>query len=175
MNFENIQYLKDGNPRQKLAFKELQDLKIMDLLSLYNPILTGTVPIGIDIESSDLDIICECKSHEDFALDLLQNFGDAKNFTIKNKIHQGLKATIVNFEGKHFEIEIFGQSIPPSEQQAYRHMIIEHKILEEKGKAFKQEIRKLKEAGIKTEPAFAQLLGLEGNPYKALIKYGKEI
>ncbi len=171
MNFLNLEYLKTGNSRQLLAYHEIRELKIMELLSFYNPILTGTIPIDIDIESSDLDIICECKYHEDFARDLLQNFGAEKNFKLKNKYHQGLKATIVNFSGLYFEIEIFGQSIPPIEQQSYRHMIMEYKILQNKGEAFKNKIRALKKEGIKTEPAFAKLLGLEGNPYKALMKY----
>jgi hypothetical protein len=49
-------------------------------------------------------------------------------------------------------------------------MIIEHRVLIEKGEKFRQEIIKLKRQGLKTEPAFAKLLGLDGNPYEALLK-----
>ncbi len=49
-------------------------------------------------------------------------------------------------------------------------MITEHAILKEKGKNFKQEIIKLKASGLKTEPAFAKLLGIEGDPYEELLK-----
>jgi hypothetical protein len=54
-------------------------------------------------------------------------------------------------------------------------MIIESRILKEKGIDFKEKIIKLKSSGIKTEPAFAKLLGLNGNPYVELLKlYSKE-
>ena len=49
-------------------------------------------------------------------------------------------------------------------------MIIEHKILAAHDNDFKTEIIKLKQAGLKTEPAFARLLGLDGDPYEALLK-----
>ena len=50
-------------------------------------------------------------------------------------------------------------------------MIIEYKILELHGEVFRQEIIKLKSKGLKTEPAFAKLLGLVGNPYEELLNY----
>jgi len=49
-------------------------------------------------------------------------------------------------------------------------MLIENKILEQEGKQFRKKIIALKEQGYKTEPAFATLLGLEGNPYEALLE-----
>ena len=70
-----------------------------------------------------------------------------------------------------FVFEIFGQNLPTEEQNAYRHMIKEHSILLEKGEEFRKQIIALKLRGIKTEPAFADLLGLEGDPYKAILDY----
>lgn len=49
-------------------------------------------------------------------------------------------------------------------------MLIEYKILEQQGEEFRKEILELKERGYKTEPAFALLLGLQGNPYEALLQ-----
>ena len=65
-NFKNIEYLKHGNERQKLAFYEIRHHGIFEILEKYNPILTGTIPIGIDLPESDLDIICECENHSEF-------------------------------------------------------------------------------------------------------------
>lgn len=48
-------------------------------------------------------------------------------------------------------------------------MVAEWKILAEKGDSFKQKILELKRSGIKTEPAFAQMLGLKGDPYQAVL------
>ncbi len=78
---------------------------------------------------------------------------------------------VANFKVDSFEIEIFGQNIPSERQNAYRHMLIEHKLIIERGENFRQKIIELKQKGFKTEPAFAILLGLEGNPYIELLKY----
>ncbi len=53
------------------------------------------------------------------------------------------------------------------------HMLIENEILIEKGIKFRKIIIDLKSNGIKTEPAFANLLGLTGNPYLELLKLEK--
>lgn len=50
-------------------------------------------------------------------------------------------------------------------------MIIEHKILIEKGEDFRLQVIQLKEQGYKTEPAFAHLLDLSGDPYDELLKF----
>ena len=169
-NFRNIEYLKHGNERQKLAFNEIKRHKIFEILEVYNPILTGTIPIGIDLPESDLDIICECENHSKFKAYLLREFSEKKDFKIYSIQQNGIESTIAEFKTANFLFEIFGQCIPTDKQNAYRHMIIESKILNEKGFDFKQKIKKLKSDGLKTEPAFAELLGLKGNPYTELLK-----
>lgn len=169
-NFKNIDYLKSGNLRQREAYKELQNLRLFEKLKKYHPILAGTIPIEIDLPESDLDIICTCENHTEFSKLLSELFGNQNGFKIHLKLHKGIKSTIAKFKTEKFEIEIFGQNKPTDEQNAYRHMLIENKILKEKGDAFKSEIIKLKTQGLKTEPAFAKLLGLQGNPYDELLK-----
>ncbi len=169
-DFKNIEYLKSGNERQKQAYKELKKLRIFEILKKYNPILAGTIPIDIDLPTSDLDIICECVNHAEFKACLSNEFSAKKDFKVYSMIQNGIKATIVKFKTDHFLFEIFGQNVPTEKQNAYRHMIIENKILNSKGQEFKFKIRKLKSEGFKTEPAFAQLLGLNGNPYEELLK-----
>ncbi|WP_157447956.1 DUF4269 domain-containing protein, partial [Chryseobacterium sp. MOF25P] len=77
---------------------------------------------------------------------------------------------VCNFKLEEFLIEIFAQNKPTIQQNAYCHMMAEYKILQEKGEEFKQKIIDLKKKGIKTEPAFGLLLGLE-NPYEDLLKF----
>ncbi|MGO4911693.1 DUF4269 domain-containing protein [Leeuwenhoekiella sp. W20_SRS_FM14] len=170
-NFKNIEYLKHGNKRQKLAFKEINRHKIFEILKVYNPILTGTIPIGIDLPESDLDIICECDNHTKFKDYLTKTFSEKKDFRVYTKQLDGIESTIAEFKTDHFLFEIFGQNIPTEKQNAYRHMLIENRILIAKGFDFKQSIKKLKSEGLKTEPAFAVLLGLKGDPYSELFKY----
>jgi len=169
--FLNIEYLKFGNYKQKFAYKEINKYKIFEKLNKYNPILVGTIPIEIDLPNSDLDIICECKNHSEFSDFLKKEFSNQKDFKIHTITkYQGIKSTIAKFKTDNFIIEIFGQNIPTEKQNAYLHMIIENKILTEKGLKFKNRIIELKKNGIKTEPAFAKLLGLKGNPYDELLK-----
>ncbi|WP_370627006.1 DUF4269 domain-containing protein [Cellulophaga sp. HaHa_2_95] len=173
MNFRTIDYLKSGNERQKLAFSDIKKHKVLEKLKKYHPILTGTIPIEIDVLESDLDIICECQNHSEFKAYLLDQFSQKKDFKMYSILQNDIESTIAEFKTDNFLFEIFGQNIPTEKQDAYRHMIIERNILEEKGFEFKQKVKDLKSSGIKTEPAFAKLLGLKGNPYAELLKLEK--
>ncbi|WP_293785046.1 DUF4269 domain-containing protein [uncultured Pedobacter sp.] len=168
INFLNISYLQSGNEKQKKAYQVLTENKALEKLAPYQPILVGTIPINIDIESSDLDIICYVEDKITFTKTLTNHFQNERGFKITgNPTFKSIKA---NFFIDGFEFEIFGQAIPAIKQNAYRHMLIEYQLLLEKGEAFRQEIISLKKQGYKTEPAFAKLLGIEGNAYEELLK-----
>lgn len=171
MDFLNIEYLKEGNERQRLAYQTLVTHQILEKLAAYQPILTGTVPIDIDIENSDLDIICYWKDKEKFFKNLTNLFSSEKEFQIKQGNSRDDETVVCNFKTENFEIEIFGQNIPSTQQNAYRHMLIEHQILQEKGLNFRLKVIELKRSGYKTEPAFAKLLNLKGDPYSTLLDY----
>jgi hypothetical protein len=171
INFENIDYLKIGNDKQRLAYATLTNNKILTVLQQFNPILVGTIPINIDIENSDLDIICYCKNRNEFTNIIKDKFGDAKEFKIRKLDGQEPGAVIVNFKIDCFEIEIFGEGTPTRQQNAYRHMIIESKLLSERDETFRQKIIDLKRQGYKTEPAFGIALGFTGDPYTGLLTF----
>lgn len=170
-DFTNIEYLKNGNQIQVQAFEVLTQNKILSNLSEFDPILVGTIPINIDIENSDLDIICHWKNKTEFIEKLNSVFRQENEFTIREIFLDNKESIVVNFRIQGFEIEIFGQNIPSKNQNGYKHMIIEHEILQAKGENFRLEIIKLKQNGYKTEPAFAFLLGLKGDPYAKLLEY----
>lgn len=170
IDFTNIAYLKTGNLRQQKAYRLLSELSIFEDLHAYQPILTGTIPIEIDLPNSDLDIICSCSNPEAFSRHITDLYSDRTNFRIRTKNWNGLPSTIASFQTEDFEIEIFGQDCPTESQNAYKHMLIEYQILQAKGEAFMAEIIRQKQEGLKTEPAFAKLLGLEGDPYVKLLQ-----
>lgn len=174
-DFSNLEYLKNGNKRQIQAFEILTENKILLNLSEFEPILVGTIPINIDIENSDLDIICFCKNKTSFREKLEATFEYQNEFKIRETLIDNEETIISNFRIDDFEIEIFGQNIPTKNQNGYKHMIIEDKILKTKGENFRLEIIKLKQKGYKTEPAFASLLGIKGNPYLELLNYNCNI
>lgn len=171
MNFENIDYLQFGNTRQQKAYSVLVNNEIFPKLIAFNPILAGTIPINIDIENSDLDIICCFSDKQEFQKTIVDHFETKKNFIIREQQSSGVVAVVANFYLDGFEIEIFGQSIPTKQQFAYRHLIVEHHLLIKHGDELRNQIIKLKQQGLKTEPAFALALGLTGDPYIELLKF----
>ena len=169
MLFQDISYLKNGTTRQQEAFTVLHQQKVFEKLCAFHPVLVGTIPINIDIETSDLDIIC-CFENKNFYRDtIVKLFKHYELFSIRER-EEKEETVIAGFFTGGFMIEIFGQNIPCRQQLGYRHMRIEHKLLNKYGEPFRQQIIALKKQGYKTEPAFAKLLGLEGDPYQALLQ-----
>lgn len=169
IDFTQIGYLKSGNDKQRLAYIALE--RILPSLADYSPVLVGTIPIAIDIDSSDLDIACCYNDSKAFGETVALAFGHCSGFEWRQTSINGIESVIAVFTTGNFEVEIFGQPIPVALQNGYRHMIIEYKILQIKGEKFRQQIIALKNSGYKTEPAFALLLNLEGDPYQKLLDY----
>jgi len=172
--FKNIDYLKSGNSIQQLAYKQIATSGLMEKLANYHPLLSGTIPLGISIEGSDLDINCSWRDKNAFIDFAIRTFGREAGFSVSEKIIDGLQTVLVRFFLESFPVEVFAQKLSSEKQNGYRHLLIEHRILEEKGEAFKQQIIALKKAGWKTEPAFAKLLNLQGNAYQQLLKLADE-
>lgn len=171
--FDNIEYLKTGNAKQRSVFAVLKNHRIMEKLAPFSPVLAGTIPIEIDIDNSDLDIICHWLSKNAF-IRALADFAHHAGFEIAESVNNGHDTVIARFRIDGFAVEIFGQNIPSKMQNAYRHMIIEYQIIEKMGEDFKRQIIALKQSGFKTEPAFAKILKISGDPYKELLRFDVE-
>lgn len=170
-DFKDINYLKSGTERQQKAFEVLNENLILQKLSDFDATLIGTIPINIDIASSDLDIACYWNDKKHFIEILKNTFSKENDFQLYERDINSSQSVVATFFVNDFEIEIFGQNLPVSEQFGYRHMLIEAAILNKYGEDFRRKIIELKESGVKTEPAFAQLLELKGDPYQALLNF----
>lgn len=169
MNFEGIEYLKNGTAKQRRVHEVLSTKGIFDKLAAFDPVVVGTIPIGIDLHDSDIDICCCFEDEESFVNSVTSSFGDQQGFSIRPSRKPKDHAFVASFRVADLEVEVFGQGLPSRQQLAYRHMMIEHKLLKEKGASFREQVLELKRQGLKTEPAFALLLGLHGDPYIALL------
>ncbi|WP_029905195.1 DUF4269 domain-containing protein [Prevotella sp. 10(H)] len=160
----DIEYLKSGNDRQRNAHRILKEIDIFSVLRECEPVLVGTIPIGIDISGSDLDIICNAADLSKFQEIVRGYFSKYQSFSDYFRSD----SYVASFEYKKTPIEIYAESKPTTAQHGYRHMLIEDRILKLAGDDFRNKIIELKTAGYKTEPAFGILLKLE-NPYSDLL------
>lgn len=166
--FCDISYLRSGNLRQRYCWSVLADNEVFEKLSGYDPVLAGTIPIGIDIDSSDLDIVCRSPDPQAFSADMERLFGREEEF--RTWYNEAKNAMICQFRLGGTLIELYGGKGDPCESSAFRHMIVEERLLRLGGGKFRAAIVGLKESGVKTEPAFAMLLGLPGDPYEAMLE-----
>ena len=168
-NWRNISYLENGSESQRKAFKIITEHNLLERLSKYDPAFVSTICVNIDIEGSDLDIICQNTDPLEFANSIkkmFSHFNDFKHWERNMKYNEVVASFFIN----NSEIEIYSSSVPTSQQYAYRHLSVMAKLLEFGGNRLRNDIKQLKSIGYKTEPAFAKILNLQGDPYQALLE-----
>jgi hypothetical protein len=168
--FNSRNCLLNGNARQISCCYKIQESHLLDKLSAYTPVLVGTIPLGIDLPESDVDIICRYKDFAECKDKLNKEFSKYEGFQLEEKVIRGDQIIKCSFIYAGEQIEIFASSQPVTEQNGYLHMIAEHRILRIGGEPFREKVMELRKAGMKTEPAFAHLLGLEGDPYERILE-----
>ncbi|GGF26196.1 DUF4269 domain-containing protein [Hymenobacter cavernae] len=167
--FQHVEYLQHGTAVQQSAYHILLNSNLLHVLRPYQPLLVGTVPIGLQLPGSDLDIICEVHDLGAFESLLRQYFGHYPDFSLRRIQRQGHACIVAAFTTGSWPVEVFGQPVPSTQQHGYRHLLIEHRLLMLGGDAFRAQVQARRAAGLKTEPAFAISLGLVGDPYAALL------
>lgn len=170
MFWDDLTYLNRGSERQRDAFQVLIELDILSVLAEYDPVLAGTFPLGIETPTSDLDILCYAEDLDRFDEVVTAVYGDQDEFDLRRKVKNGLPTSICNFRVRNIPLEIFAQLCPVEEQNAYRHMVAEARLLREGGEEAVMAIRNLKLDGMETEPAFGQYFCLPGDPYEELLR-----
>ncbi|MGE5703451.1 MAG: DUF4269 domain-containing protein [Clostridia bacterium] len=169
-----IDYLQTGTTRQQNAYQVLRDLRLFEILHEYEPILAGTIPLDIDLEDSDLDVVCHVGDFAAFDQCVRTAFKGLEGFS-QTRCHIDNKETsLASFLYRGFAIELFGQAVESRKQNAYRHMVMEDRLLSLGPPDMREHIRALKKAGMKTEPAFMRYLGVMcTDPYAALLEWEK--
>ncbi|MBD3922182.1 DUF4269 domain-containing protein [Paenibacillus sp. PR3] len=166
----NTDYLKVGSIEQDDVYHLLTNHRVLYILQDYNPILVGTVPIAIHVPSSDLDIICSVQNFSEFERLLQKRFQQYSGFKMTRSVVDGMGRVKANFTINEWPIEIFGQNKPTFEQNGFVHMVVEDRLLKLFGEPLRQAVIARKLEGMKTEPAFADILQLEGDPYTAMLE-----
>ncbi|MCL6459026.1 MAG: DUF4269 domain-containing protein [Gorillibacterium sp.] len=167
--FLDLAYLNQGNERQRDVYNILTEMNLFAWLKPFTPILVGTVPIDLDIPGSDLDIICNVENLSEWVEMLTAKLYMMSSFHSTLKKVNNRERAIVRFSYQGWDFELYGESVPTIEQNGYRHMIVEYRLIQLAGSSAGNLIREWKLGGVKTEPAFAKLLGLRGDPYQNLL------
>ena len=144
---------------------------LMRRLAAYTPRWVGSIPLNIHGPGADIDIAC-CATGGLPALkaaltELTAKWPDA---TVSDNQHAGEASVIAKLEIENVPVEIFGRERPVETHESYVHWLAEHRLLGLAEDRLRTDIRDAKAAGLKTEPAFAQCLGLGGDPYAELLK-----
>jgi len=123
------------------------------------------------VAGSDLDVCCEVALAAQDAFEALvrRHYGHLPAFRVSRFASLGHAAIVWGFSYERLPVEVFGQALPATQQYAFRHLVVEAAILEAGGEPWRAAVRQLKQQGLKTESAFAQLLHLPGDPYEALL------
>lgn len=153
------------------AKRVLDHLGIFTVLRAYRPMLAGTIPLGLDLPESDLDLLCQAQDLDAFIRDASAAYGHLPEFRADRIMVRARPTALVQFRAEGFAIELFAQDRPPEAQEGWRHFVLEGRLLELAGDPGLDDLRRLRLAGWKTEPAFAHWLGLDGDdPYQALLE-----
>jgi hypothetical protein len=166
----DLSRLREGTPAQRSAHAALIGSGVTEALASHGPVLVGTIPLDVNVDESDLDVICEVRDPDLFERTLRHRFGGFAGFSCRRTRKDGLPTVIASFRYGTFEIEVFGQPQPTADQHAYRHMVAEARLLSLASATDRETIRALKRAGMKTEPAFASHFSLPGDPYLELLR-----
>lgn len=162
------QLLDRGDALQRRAYAVLHRHRVFEHLAEFDPAHVSTIANGLAIDTSDIDIICSYADRQYFERVVCDVFGTLPGFSLSIRVNRGVEAVLAQFEDD-LQVEIYAESTPTEQQFGYRHYMVIAKLLHFGGEPLRNAIRELKRAGVKTEPAVAQLLGLKGDPYLALI------
>ncbi|MDY8108948.1 DUF4269 domain-containing protein [Fulvimarina sp. 2208YS6-2-32] len=141
---------------------------LLAALAAYDPRIAGTPPLGLDLPASDIDILCHAPDPVRFTSDVWMAFGSCQDFRVWqwSTADRPVVATFVAYD---WRFEVFGQAKPVSEQTGWRHFVVERRLLALGGRRLAACVMAFRRNGLKTEPAFAAALKLQGNPYQTLL------
>ena len=145
----------------------IRETGVLDILAPFDPHVVGTLPLGIALPRSDIDIVCHAPDRNAIAQVIWAKFRSADGFALYQWSARG-RPLVARFEALGWPFEIFAATEPVEDQAGWRHFRVEQRLLNLAGVALQNQIMAIRTRGLKTEPAFAAVLGLPGDPYDAL-------
>jgi hypothetical protein len=151
----------------------LTESNVLGALVPFNPHIAGTPPLELDLPGSDIDVLCFAPDAYAFIDTVWRIFSSAPAFTAKQLV-RAPRPVVVCFEMAGWRIELYGEAIPVEQQRGWRHFVVERRLLALGGQDLRVAVHALRQHGMKTEPAFAAVLRLSGDPYLSLLDLGEQ-
>lgn len=145
----------------------IRDLELLSKLAQYAPVVIGTPPLGIATEESDIDVACSCDDLAKFGRFVQLEFGHFDEFEYASILGLSDPAVRATFTRYGWQFDLFCQTLDVEDQSGVRHFRVEKRILDLRP-SLRSVILHRKRQGKKTEPAFAEVLNLLGDPYSAM-------
>lgn len=156
-----------GSEGQRRAWGLLSGHRLLERLAPWPVRLAGTFPLDLGVEGSDLDLLAEVPDLDEAAATLDRVFGTEPGYRRFREDFTDGPAEVASFTAGGLPVEVFAQVWPVERQMGWLHLLAEARLLDARPDAA-EPLRALKRSGLKTEPAFARLFGLCGDPYAAL-------
>ncbi|MCB4767600.1 DUF4269 domain-containing protein [Ancylobacter sp. Lp-2] len=137
-------------------------------LAAFDPQVVGTPPLGLDLAGSDIDIACHAPEPDAAARVMWDHFRDEQHFSLR-RWRTGERPVVASFTAAGWPFEVFAAPRPVLDQAGWRHFRVEQRLLALGGEGLRAAVMMQRRAGLKTEPAFAAVLGLPGDPYAAML------
>lgn len=153
----------------KRVFNALENSKILKNFKNFTPFVAGTFPLGVYTAESDVDILMYAEDLNELEHLLKNEYKTLEAFTTRRSHVDGLETLVVNFNLNEVPFEIFAQNRDVTKQKAYLHFQIEERLLKIGGSPFTKVVVENRRKGLKTEPAFAEALGIQGDAYAELL------
>ncbi|MBR0860231.1 DUF4269 domain-containing protein [Bradyrhizobium liaoningense] len=146
---------------------------VLEQLLAFDPRVVGTLPLGLSVPGSDVDIVCHASDPASFAEAIWRRYRSCDDFLLHQWTSAGCPV-IARFAWDGWPFEIFGAQRPVDEQQGWLHFEIERRLLALDDGRLRNAVVRLRSRGAKTEPAFAAVLGIAGDPYRGLLDLVQE-
>lgn len=146
---------------------------VMELLKRFDPRIVGTLPLGLAVPGSDIDIVCHALDPNAFADIVWSHYQSADDFVLY-RWTSGTRPAIARFVRDGWPFELFGDQLPVHQQRGWIHFEVERRLLALDDGRLRRAVSELRANGLKTEPAFAAALGISGDPYGGLLELAAE-
>jgi hypothetical protein len=148
-------------------------LGVLETLRDFDPRVVGTLPLGLFVPGSDIDIVCHAFDPIGFAEVIWKQYQSCDGFSLYQWISKR-GPVIARFNWRGWRFEVFGEAKPVDQQRGWRHFEVERRLLVLDDGRLRDAVIRQRSLGTKTEPAFASALGIPGDPYLGMLDLADE-